>query len=140
MTFAHIRIGSLHFTAQMEETDAPRTCDMLRQFIPLQAKTIQAVWCGEAIWIQLNGHSTPLPRENETSIPNLGEILFYSDQSGRSGLLFPYGSASFKDKHGSLSGNHCLTIISGNHAFQELGKRVLWDGAQTVHIDLASKT
>lgn len=136
MTVMHITIGSFEFTAQMEETDAPETCNAIRQLVPLQARIIQAAWCGEALWIQLNSKHVLLPGENETSLPNSGEILFYADPSGAAGFLFPYGNASFKSKHGRLSGNHCLTVISGDRAFQALGNTVLWEGAQNVRFDL----
>lgn len=136
MTVVHITIGLLSFDARMEETDAPETCNVIRQIIPLHARTVQALWCGEATWIPLPNQITMLPRENATSIPNRGEILFYAEQSGVSGLLIPYGNAHFGSAQGERLGNHCLTIISGNNHFQALGNKVLWDGAQSVHIEL----
>jgi hypothetical protein len=136
MTTIPVIIGPLQFTAQMEEADAPKTCRFIRQLLPLQANAVQALWCGEAIWIPLNNQAAILPRENETTMPNRGEILFYSDQSGKSGLLFSYGSACFTSSVGNLRGNHCLTIVSGENYFQELGNKILWEGAQSVFFDL----
>lgn len=136
MTVVHITIGLLRFDARMEEADAPETCNIIRQMIPFHAQTIQALWCGEATWIPLYNQTLMLPKENATSIPNRGEILFYAEQSGVSGLLIPYGNAHFGSAQGERRGNHCLTIISGSNQFQTLGKNVLWSGAQSVHVEL----
>ena len=49
-------------------------------------------------------------------------------------LLIPYGPTSFASKAGPLAGNHFLTVISGKEQLEELGRRVLWEGAQQVRI------
>jgi hypothetical protein len=33
-----------------------------------------------------------------------------------------------------LAGNHFATVISGNERLPELGRRVLWEGAQDIEI------
>ncbi len=136
MTTIPVVIGPLKFILQMEEADSPKTCHFIRQLLPFQTHAIQALWCGEAIWIPLlNSQDVPFHDENGTSMPNRGELLFCSDSSGKSGLLFSYGSSRFMGSFGILRGNHCLTVISGENNLQVLGNNILWQGAQRVFFD-----
>ena len=41
----------------------------------------------------------------------------------------------FASKLGQLAGNHFLTVIEGAEQLGELGRRVLWEGAQDVVFD-----
>src|SRR5437762_1586170 len=52
-------------------------------------------------------------------------------------ILFPYGSTQFASKIGQLAGNHFATVIEGNERLAELGRLVLWEGAQDFSIELA---
>ena len=47
-------------------------------------------------------------------------------------VLFPYGSTSFASKAGPLAGNHFATIDEGHELLPELGRRVLYEGAQEI--------
>ena len=47
-------------------------------------------------------------------------------------MLFPYGSTCFASKAGQLAGNHFATIDGGREQLTELGRRVLYDGAQEI--------
>jgi hypothetical protein len=38
----------------------------------------------------------------------------------------------FASKLGQLAGNHFLTILEGREQLQELGRLVLWEGAQDI--------
>jgi len=52
-------------------------------------------------------------------------------------LLFPYGSCCFSSKVGQLAGNHFLSLTSGLDLLPELGRLVLWKGAQPIRIEAA---
>ena len=39
---------------------------------------------------------------------------------------------NFASKMGQLAGNHFLTVIEGAAQLPEMGKRVLWQGAQDI--------
>ena len=47
------------------------------------------------------------------------------------------GACSFASKMGPLAGNHFLTIAGQRDALRELGRKVLWEGAQEVTFALA---
>lgn len=128
----HITVGSLQFTARLEEKDAPKTCAAFMQLLPFRNKLVQARWSGEAAWIPLGDLATGVHFENHTSYPAPGHLLLYPGGFSETEILFPYGSTSFASKMGQLAGNHFLTIIEGGEQFRELGRRVLWEGAQDI--------
>ncbi len=131
-TIISIAVGDLAFTARFEESKAPLTCAAFRRLLPFEGKLIQARWSGEAAWVPLGDLDLKLAAENATSDPAPGEILFYPRGISETELLFPYGKTHFGSKVGKLTGNHFLTIVDGAERLAELGRRVLWDGAQRI--------
>ena len=49
-------------------------------------------------------------------------------------ILIAYGSVDFSSKVGQLWGNHFATIDGGAEQLREMGRRVLWQGAQDITI------
>jgi hypothetical protein len=47
-------------------------------------------------------------------------------------ILLAYGSVRFASKVGQLAGNHFLTIVEGAEKLPELGRLILWQGAQPI--------
>ena len=127
-----ITAGPLEFTARMEEADAPHTCEAFGRILPFHSKIIQARWSGESAWIPLGDFKLGVNFENHTSYPSPGQILFYPGGFSETEILFPYGSTCFASKLGQLAGNHFLTIVSGSEQLRELGRLVLWEGAQDI--------
>jgi hypothetical protein len=132
MSMLRISVGSLKFTARMEEADAPKTCEAFSTLLPFRNKIIQARWSGEAAWIPLGDFEVGVGYENHTSYPAPGQILLYPGGYSETEILFPYGSTCFASKLGQLAGNHFLTIVAGNEQLRELGRLVLWEGAQDI--------
>ena len=127
-----ITAGPLTFRARLEEELAPRTCAALRKLLPLEDKIVQARWSGESAWIPLGDLETGVGPENANSYPGPGELLLYPGGLSETEILFPYGATCFASKMGQLAGNHFATIVEGNEGLAELGRLVMWEGAQDV--------
>jgi hypothetical protein len=127
-----ITVGALRFTARWETSAAPKTCAAFRKLLPLRARLVQARWSGESAWVPLGDLETGLGFENHTSYPSAGQLLLYPGGISETEVLFPYGSTSFASKAGPLAGNHFATIDEGQELLTELGRRVLYDGAQEI--------
>jgi hypothetical protein len=132
-----IKAGDLRFEARLEES-APRTVEALTKLLPLESKLVQARWSGESAWIPLGWElDLGLDPENANSYPAAGELLLYPGGLSEVEILFPYGATCFASKMGQLAGNHFATIVKGREQLFELGRAVLWDGAQDVSVELA---
>ncbi len=75
---------------------------------------------------------TGIGPENASSYPAAGELLLYPGGLSETEILFPYGATCFASKMGQLAGNHFATIVEGRDDLPELGRIVLWEGAQDV--------
>ena len=127
-----ITAGPYVFRARLEKTAAPKTCAAFLPLLPYRQKLIHARWSGEACWIPLGALKLGVGAENSISEPRPGQILFYPGGISETEILLPYGRARFGCKDGALQGNHFLTIVAGVQKLAELGRRVLWEGAQDI--------
>ena len=131
-----ITVGDFRFAARLEEEQAPRTVAAFRALLPLDGKLAQARWSGEAAWVPLGWDlELALGPENATSYPAPGELLLYPGGLSEVEILFPYGATCFASKMGQLAGNHVATIVEGGDQLPELGRVVLWDGAQAIRFE-----
>jgi hypothetical protein len=131
-----IRVGDLHFTARWE-SDAPRTVEAVRRLLPMHAQLIHCRWSGEGTWIPLGDLQIGVGYENHTSHPAPGELLIYTGSLSECEILFPYGACMFSSKLGQLAGNHFATVVTGAEQLVELGRNVLWEGAQEIEVTVA---
>jgi hypothetical protein len=132
VTQLRITVGPFTYIARMEEADAPQTCAEFGKLLPYRQRIIHARWSGEACWIPLGEFKLDVGYENHTSHPAPGEILFYPGGYSETEILFPYGACSFSSKLGQLAGNHVLTVVEGREQLREMGRTVLWEGAQEI--------
>jgi hypothetical protein len=135
MTQLRITAGPYTFQARLEEAAAPRTCAAFLKLLPYSQKLIHARWSGEACWIPLGDFQLGVEYENHTSHPSSGQLLFYPGGISETEILFPYGSALFASKVGQLAGNHFLTLTEGQEHLYDLGRLVLWQGAQDIRFE-----
>lgn len=133
-----VAVGDLDFRARLERGAAPRTVAAFEALLPYEQPLIQARWSGEAAWVPLGALDLGLGVENATSYPSPGEILLYPGGFSETEILVPYGRTCFASTLGQLAGNHFLTIVDGFDQLAELGRRVVWEGAQTIRFEQVS--
>lgn len=116
----------------METTLAPATCAAFLRLLPFENRLVQTRWSGESAWIPMGDLELGIGTENATGHPAPGQILLYPKDVSETEILFPYGVTAFASKFGPLQGNHFLTLVDGMDQLAELGRRVLYQGAQPV--------
>jgi len=137
MTMLRITAGKYTFKARLEEERAPKTCAAIKKRLPIKSKLVHVRWSGESTWVPMGEDRLGVDFENHTSYPAPGQVLVYPGGISEMEILFPYGSTQFASKVGQLAGNHFATVIEGNERLAELGRLVLWEGAQDFSIELA---
>ena len=129
----NITVGQdLKFVAQFHEKQAPKTVAAFRKLLPYRQKLVHCRWSGEGCWIPLGEFKLDVGFENHTSHPAPGEILWYPGGFSETELIFAYGDVMFSSKLGQLAGNHFLTVVEGVEQLPEMGRRVLYQGAQEI--------
>ncbi|HEY2459682.1 MAG TPA: DUF3830 family protein [Candidatus Acidoferrum sp.] len=127
-----INISDLQFTARLERSLSPMTCEKFCAILPFRAKLLQARWSGEAAWIPLGAFNLEVGRESVTGSPAAGELLFHPADHSECEILLPYGTSAFRCKDGDLVGNRFLTIVEGKQHLARLCELVLWHGNQDI--------
>jgi hypothetical protein len=127
-----ITAAGFPFRARLDEDGAPATVGAFRRLLPLDSRIIHVRWSGEGGWIPMGDLDLGIGPENATSYPSPGELILYPGGVSETELLLAYGYVSFASKAGALAGNHFATIVEGNENLRELGRRMLWEGAQEI--------
>ena len=132
-TRINITVGKdIRFVAQFEEKNAPKTVAAFRKLLPYKQRIVHCRWSGEGCWIPLGEFKLDVGFENHTSYPAPGQILWYPGGFSETELIFAYGGVQFASKMGQLAGNHFLTVVEGMDKLPEMGRRVLYEGAQEI--------
>jgi hypothetical protein len=132
MNEIQVIVGPCHFVGRLEDKLAPLTSKAFASLLPYKQKIIHARWSGEACWIPLGSKKFNIPMENLTSYPAPGQFIFYPGGFSETEILLAYGGVCFASKVGQLAGNHFLTLTQGLEMLPEVGRKVLWEGAQDV--------
>jgi Protein of unknown function (DUF3830) len=84
-TRRHIRLtfatGGESVLAEMLDDEAPETCRLVWQRLPLEHKVVHGQYSGAEVFILLDNPQPSLP-ENLAQIPLPGEILYFHDSGG----------------------------------------------------------
>ena len=132
-----VRAGEFTFEARFEEALAPKTVAAFRKAMPFESQAIHVRWSGEAVWMPLGDLDFGVSYENHTSYPAPGQIILYPGGISETEILLAYGGVHFASKMGQLAGNHFLTLTSAPERLAEIGRLVLWEGAQDVRFERA---
>jgi hypothetical protein len=133
-----ITAGPYQLVARLEQELAPRTCDAFLRLLPWHERLIHVRWSGEGMWIPMGNEHFDLPWENHSCYPRPGEFIFYPGGVSETEILLAYGEVRFSSKFGQLPGNRFLTVVKGAEHLPELGKMVLWEGAQSIQFRLGA--
>jgi hypothetical protein len=128
----HVAAPGFEFVARLEEEAAPQTVAAFRRLLPLETQIIHVRWSGEGGWIPWGDLDLGLGPENATRYPSPGELIIFPGGVSEAELLLAYGYVAFASKAGALAGNHFATIVEGKENLRELGRRMLWQGAQDI--------
>jgi hypothetical protein len=129
-----ISAAGFDFRARLEDEAAPHTVAAFRRMLPLESRIIHVRWSGEGGWIPMGDLDVGIGPENATRYPSPGELIFYPGGVSETELLLAYGYVAFASKAGALAGNHFASIVEGGENLRELGRRMLWEGAQEIVI------
>ena len=135
MSKIKITSGDFIFKGELLENEAPMTCKVFREMLPIKSKFIHVRWSGEGIWIPYGEMRTGLLYENHISHPAKGEFLLYPGGISEMEMILSYGRCCFASQYGQLAGNHFMTIKEGIERLEEFGKKVLWEGGQKILIE-----
>jgi hypothetical protein len=127
-----IAAGPFSFRAALLDDLAPDTVAAFRRMLPLDSRIIHVRWSGEGGWIPWGDLDLGIGPENATRYPSPGELILYPGGVSETELLLAYGYVAFASKAGALAGNHFATIVEGKENLRELGRRMLWEGAQEI--------
>ena len=135
MSKLKITAGPFTFDARLETEAAPKTCAAFSKHLPFKSQIVHVRWSGEGVWMPLGDLDFGVSYENHTSYPAPGQIILYPGGISETEILLAYGGVHFASKMGQLAGNHFITLTSNLESLPEMGKTVLWKGAQKVRFE-----
>ncbi len=132
MTELDIVAGPYSFRGRLEREAAPKTCAAFLKALPFRSQVVHVRWSGEGVWMPLGDLDFGVSYENHTSYPAPGQVILYPGGISETEILIAYGGVRFASKVGQLAGNHFLTITHGIENLYALGRKTLYDGAQSI--------
>ena len=63
-------------------------------------------------------------------------MVLYPGGVSETEMMLAYGCCHFGSKAGELAGNHFLTITEGKEKLTDIGREILYNGAETVEISI----
>lgn len=132
MSALRIKAGEFNFDARLETVAAPKISAMFQGRLPFTSRIVHVRWSGEGVWIPLGDQNFGVGYENATSHPLPGQVILYPGGLSETEILLAYGAVSFSSKVGQLAGSHFMTLTTGLDQLPDLGRTVLWEGAQEI--------
>jgi hypothetical protein len=118
------------FDAVLLDDLAPVICGNIWNALPLEGPATNTKWSGDMLrlWVQI---PEPQERENMSQLQNPGDIIFLHKWNG---LRFVYGQARMQGPSGAHPTPLVGRMLGGIEELAALGKRVEWEGAQTIRV------
>lgn len=63
-------------------------------------------------------------------------MVLYPGGVSETEMMLAYGCCHFGSKADELAGNHFLTITEGKEKLMDIGREILYNGAETVEISI----
>jgi hypothetical protein len=76
-------------------------------------------------------------RKGRCAFRKSDQLIFYPGGYGEAEILLAYAAVRFAASVGQLAGNPFLSLTDGLEQLPELGRLVLWQGAQDVYFERA---
>jgi hypothetical protein len=135
--------------AEMLDDDAPLVCDFIWRRLPLESKAIHGMYSGAEVF-QLLDNPEDVSRENRTTLPLPGELLYFFDAGGNvtspprtvGEICLVYGrGVSLKGPEGAPTYASLFARIPGDWkhdwtAFAQACRRCRWEGPQVLRIEI----
>jgi hypothetical protein len=125
--------------ASLFEREAPRTCQMLWDRLPLVAETIHATVSGCELYVVFPWDELPPPKENVTLCPDAGDLFFYYAPWYAEGARPAGEIAIYYDRdaipmgsQGMMAGTLFASITRNRAAFAAACEAIWREGAETL--------
>lgn len=63
-------------------------------------------------------------------------MVLYPGGVSETEMMLAYGCCHFGSKAGELAGNHFLTVTEGKEKLMDIGREILYNGAENVEISI----
>jgi hypothetical protein len=131
--------------ADLLEEQAPETCRMIWEHLPLEGRTVHGMYSGPELFIRTD-HLPPVRPENQIHRPQVGDMGFWYQEGGRfvnnphavSEVVFIYNrGAAIMGPDGQTTWVNLFAQIrpAGAEAFYAAAKKVRTEGPVTLRIE-----
>ena len=120
-------------TAALNETDAPKTCELFWGKLPIELEALHASWSGECLLVVPCGVDAKdlSPQENQTIYVGPGEIALFTPAQE---LLVFYGRGQPRWRNGPTPSTAFARIIDGLDDFAVECRKMTREGSKKILI------
>lgn len=139
-----ITLGKAKATAELLDSDAPKTCDLVWKMLPLEGKTGHTIESGKEIFMILDSHPELTP-ENQTIYEIPGDVVIYYKpaipppaEPPKPAISFIYErDAQIRSLHGPVPVNLFARITEGLKELGDEAVRMRREGYEKMRINKA---
>ncbi|MCL5045904.1 MAG: DUF3830 family protein [Actinobacteria bacterium] len=127
-------------TATLLEDEAPETCNVVWDRLPVMSEMLHTRWCGREVNWAVDLGRRP-PRENQTITSSVGNVVYWREwdglypSTGAEALAVYYGAELIRDHRGHQPVNVFAQVDTSSWGIlREVGHRVWRRGAERVTV------